>query len=475
MAFIKLLAKVKFSTPLKAASPPPRTAAGALMQEIYYNNGQVAFDKHGYSLYNQLMFIDQVNIFVKSGKGGDGMVHFRREKYEPRGGPDGGDGGKGGDVIFEVKSTLNSLSKFRPNERFEAEPGKGGGSAQKTGRNGKDRIIHIPPGTIIYDAETGDLLGDLTEPGQQLVICKGGRGGRGNQHFATSRNQAPRTAERGEPHEEKALRLELKLIADIGIIGLPNAGKSTLLSALTNAKPKIGDYPFTTLEPNLGVAKIDDDTTVVLADIPGLIEGAHEGAGLGHDFLRHVQRTRVLIHMIDGLSEDPLADFSQINSELSLFDPKLGSKPQVVVLNKIDQPDVQARLKEIQASFKKKKLELITASAMARTNTREVLIRAYQKLQELPSEAGEEEALPVYKPDVDPNQFEIHREDGDKWRVSGVAIERAAKMTYWEHYGSIRRFQRLMQKLGVDEALREAGVHEGDTVYIGDFELEWQD
>lgn len=421
------------------------------------------------------MFIDQVNIHVKSGKGGDGMVHFRREKYEPRGGPDGGDGGKGGDVIFEVKPTLNSLSKFRSNERFEAEPGKGGGGAQMTGRNGKDLIIHVPPGTVIYDAETGALLGDLTESGQQLMICKGGRGGRGNQHFATSRNQAPRMAERGEPHEERLLRLELKLIADIGIIGLPNAGKSTLLSALTKAKPKIGDYPFTTLEPNLGVANIDDDTTVVLADIPGLIEGAHEGAGLGHDFLRHVQRTRVLIHMLDGLAEDPLADFSQINSELSLFDPKLSKKPQVVVLNKIDQPDVQARLKDIQASFKKKKMELVTASAMARANTREVLFAAYKLLQELPPEQIEEEALPVYKPDVDPNQFNIHREDGDKWRVSGVAIERAAKMTYWEHYGSVRRFQRLMQKLGVDDALREAGVQEGDTVHIGDFELEWQD
>ncbi|WP_345326533.1 Obg family GTPase CgtA [Candidatus Villigracilis proximus] len=213
----------------------------------------------------------------------------------------------------------------------------------------------MPPGTVIYDAETGVLLGDLTTPGQQLLVCKGGRGGLGNQHYATSRNQAPRTAERGEPHEEKMIRLELKLIADIGIIGLPNAGKSTLLGALTNAKPKIGDYPFTTLEPNLGVANIDDDTTVVMADIPGLIEGAAEGAGLGHDFLRHIQRTRVLIHMVDGLSEDPLADYSQINSELALFDPKLATKPQIVAINKIDQPDVQERLKEIKASFKKKK------------------------------------------------------------------------------------------------------------------------
>ncbi len=421
------------------------------------------------------MFIDQVNIHVKSGKGGDGMVHFRREKFVPLGGPDGGDGGKGGDVIFEVKLTLNTLSAFRQNEKFAAAPGKNGGGSQMTGRGAEDLIIYVPPGTVIYDAETGALLGDLTGPDQRLTVCKGGRGGRGNQHFVNSRNQAPRTAERGEPHEEKKLRLELKLIADIGIIGLPNAGKSTLLSALTNAKPKIGAYPFTTLEPNLGVANIDDDTTVVMADIPGLIEGAAEGAGLGHDFLRHIQRTRVLIHMIDGQSEDPLADFSQINTELSLFDTKLGKKPQIVVLNKIDQPDVQEKLKEITTSFKKKKIELITASAMARTHTRDILISAYKLLQELPAEVLEVEALPVYKPDVDPNQFEVTQEENGDWRITGVAIERAAKMTYWEHDGSIRRFQKLMIHLGVDKALRNAGIQEGETVYIGDFELEWQD
>jgi GTP-binding protein len=420
------------------------------------------------------MFIDQVNIHVKSGKGGDGMVHFRREKFVPLGGPDGGDGGRGGNVIFEVRATLNTLSAFRQNEKFAADPGKNGGGSEMTGRGGKDLIIPVPPGTIIYDAETGALLGDLTTAGQQLLVCKGGRGGLGNQHFATSRNQAPRMAERGEPHEEKLLRLELKLIADIGIIGLPNAGKSTLLAALTNAKPKIGAYPFTTLEPNLGVANIDDDTTVVMADIPGLIEGAADGAGLGHDFLRHIQRTRVLIHMIDGLADDPLADFSQINNELSLFDTKLATKPQIVVLNKIDQPDVQERLKKIKASFKKQKVELMTASAMARTNTRDILIAAYRKLGEMPVEVLDE-TIPVYKPDVDPNLFEITQENEDKWRVTGIAIERSAKMTYWEHDGSVRRFQKLMQKIGVDKALNEAGIQEGDTVYVGDFELEWKE
>jgi GTP-binding protein len=422
-----------------------------------------------------IMFTDQVEIHVRSGKGGDGMVHFRREKYVPRGGPDGGDGGKGGDVVFEVKLTLNTLSSFRPNQRFKAEDGVKGGPSQMSGRYGNDLVIPVPPGTVIFDADTGELIGDLTGDGQRLMVCKGGRGGRGNQHFATSRNQAPRTAEKGEPYEEKRLRLELKLIADIGLIGVPNAGKSTLLTSLTNAKPKIAPYPFTTLEPNLGVAEIDVNTTVVLADIPGLIEGASTGAGLGHDFLRHIQRTRVLVHILDGLSEDPIADYSQINTELSLFDPNLGKKPQIVALNKIDQPDVQEKLTNLQKQFKKKKVEFMTISALARTNTRELLIKAYQILQETPIPEVVEMPVPVYKPKEDPREFEITREGANEWRISGIAIERAAKMTYWEHDGSVRRFQKVLDTLGIKDALRKAGVQDGDTVSIDEFELEWQE
>jgi GTP-binding protein len=403
------------------------------------------------------------------------MVHFHREKFVPRGGPDGGDGGKGGDVIFEVKSTLNTLAAFRQNQKFRAEDGANGGPSQMTGRSGKDLIIYVPPGTVLFDADTGELIGDLTEPGQQLTVLKGGRGGRGNQHFATARNQVPRTAEKGEPAQEKHIKLELKLIADIGLIGVPNAGKSTLLSVLTNARPKIAPYPFTTLEPNLGVANIDDNTTVVLADIPGLIEGASEGAGLGHDFLRHIQRTRVLIHLLDGLSEDPVADYSQINSELSLFDPNLAKKPQLVALNKIDQPEVQERLAEIQKNFKTLDVDFMTISALARTNTRDLLLKAYQKLEETPPAEEVELPLPVYKPKEDPREFTVRREGANEWRVSGVAIERAASMTYWQHDGSVRRFQKIMETLGVDEALRKAGVQEGDTVAIGEFELEWQE
>ena len=421
------------------------------------------------------MFIDQVVIHVRSGKGGDGMVHFHREKFVPQGGPDGGDGGKGGDVNFEVKPTLNTLSSFRPNQKFRAEDGAKGGPSQMTGRNGKDLIISVPPGTLLFDADTGELIGDLTKPGEKLVVLRGGRGGRGNQHFATSRNQVPRTAEKGEPAQERRIRLELRLIADIGLIGVPNAGKSTLLSALTNAKPKIAPYPFTTLEPNLGVANIDEHTTVVLADIPGLIEGASHGAGLGHEFLRHIQRTRVLIHLLDGLSEDPVADYSQINSELSLFDPNLANKPQIVALNKIDQPEVRDRLAEIERKFKNLTVEFLTISALARTNTRELLLQAYRTLQEAPPVEEAKAALPVYKPKEDPREFVVTREGAHEWRISGVSIERAASMTYWQHDGSVRRFQKIMETLGVDEALRQAGVQEGDTVAIGEFELEWQE
>ena len=421
------------------------------------------------------MFTDQVEIHIRSGKGGDGMVHFHREKFIPRGGPDGGDGGKGGDVIFEVRTTLNTLASFRQNQKFKAEEGVRGGPSQMSGRYGKDLVIPVPPGTILFDADSGEIIGDLTQPNQRLIICKGGRGGRGNQHFATSRNQAPRTAERGAPNEEKRLRLELKLIADIGLIGVPNAGKSTLLSVLTNARPKIAPYPFTTLEPNLGVAEIDVNASVVLADIPGLIEGASHGAGLGHDFLRHIQRTRVLIHLLDGLSEDPFADYSQINSELALFDPNLAKKPQIVALNKIDQPDVQEKLPALQKQFKKLKVELMTISALTRANTRELLVKAYQILQETPELESFEAPLPVYKAKEDPREFVIAREGAREWRVTGIGIERSAKMTYWEHDGSIRRFQKIMETLGIDKALREAGVEEGDTVAIGEFELEWQE
>ncbi|MBN2387189.1 MAG: GTPase ObgE [Anaerolineales bacterium] len=421
------------------------------------------------------MFVDTAEIEVRSGKGGDGMVHFRREKYVPRGGPDGGDGGRGGDVILEVRPSLTTLFPFRNRARYVAQEGKGGGSQDRTGHGGETLVIYVPAGTIVYDAVSGELIGDLTAPGQRLVVCKGGRGGRGNTRFKNAIHQAPRTAERGEPGEEKRLRLELKLIADIGIVGVPNAGKSTLLSVLTNARPKIAAYPFTTLEPNLGVAEVDDETTVVLADIPGLIEGASQGVGLGFEFLRHVQRTRVLIHLLDGLSTDPLADYSQINTEMALFDPALAQKPQLVAVNKADQPEVQERWIDFQKQFKKKNVPVVLVSALARTGVRDLLLAAAGKLAETPTLEEVAPPMPVYRPVEDPRLFQIRRESDGGWRVSGVSIERAAAMTFWEHDGSVRRFQKLMEHLGVDAALEDAGAQEGDTVYVGEFELEYQE
>ncbi len=420
-----------------------------------------------------MLFIDEAKIHVRAGKGGDGMVHFRREKFVPRGGPDGGDGGKGGDVVLEVAPTLNTLSAFRHKTRFRAQDGSRGGPNNRTGKSADDLVILVPPGTVVYREPGGELVGDLLAPGQRLVVARGGRGGRGNARFASARNQAPRIGEKGEPAEDTDLRLELKLIADIGIVGVPNAGKSTFLSAVTNAKPKIAPYPFTTLTPNLGVAELDLDTTLVLADIPGLIEGAHQGAGLGDAFLRHIQRTRVLIHLLDGLSDDPLADYGQINSEMALFDPGLAHKPQIVALNKMDLPDVQARWPEVEAKLQGLGVQPVSISAVAGSNVRQLLYRAAELLAQAP-EAPEYEATPVYRYETDPEAFEV--EHGDEgWRVKGEAIERAAAMTYWEYDQSVRRFQRILQALGVEEALRSAGVKPGETVFIGEHELEWQD
>lgn len=419
------------------------------------------------------MPFDEAEIFVQSGRGGDGMVHFHREKYKPRGGPDGGDGGRGGSVIFEVNPKINTLFDFRHRSRFVADNGKRGGPNNMSGKAAKDLIVPVPPGTLIFDAGSGDLLGDLVEGHQQLIIAKGGRGGRGNQHFATSRNQTPRMAEKGEPEEAKTLRLELKLIADVGIVGVPNAGKSSLLSVVSNAKPKIANYPFTTLTPNLGVAKLDTDTILVLADIPGLIEGAHQGVGLGFSFLRHIQRTRVLIHVLDGLSEDPISDFSQINSEMALFDEKISEKPQIVVFNKMDLPFVRERWEEVEKILSELGYEVLPISTVTHENVDVLLWRAVELLKSAP-EPEPVELMPVYRAVEDPNAFQIQKTE-EGWQVSGKAIERAAKMTYWEHRESVRRFQRLMEHIGLDEALRKAGVTEGDSVIIGEFVLEWQE
>ncbi len=420
------------------------------------------------------MFLDEVCIRVVSGKGGDGIVHFRREKYVPRGGPDGGNGGKGGDVIFEASRELSTLSKFRYQKLFKAENGRPGGGSNKTGASGKDLILPVPCGTLVYDQESAYLLGDLVEVGQRLIVGSGGRAGRGNARFANARNQAPRMAERGEPGKERGLRLELRLIADVGIIGVPNAGKSTLLAAVTRAQPKIAPYPFTTLYPNLGVAELNTDVQLVLADIPGLIEGAHQGAGLGSRFLRHIQRTKVIIHLIDGSSSDPIADFSQVNTELALFDQKLAQKPQIVAVNKIDIPQVAEAWPVFDRRFKALGLTPCAISALARIGLQTLLWAAHRELVELEPEEREEE-LPVYRVEEDPRNFKITRDPDGAWRVSGQAIERAAAMTYWEYDEAVHRFQHILEQLGVEQALREAGAVDRETVRIGEYELEWQD
>lgn len=419
------------------------------------------------------MAFDEVKIYVRSGDGGDGMMAFRREKYVPRGGPSGGDGGSGGDVVLHVNPKLSTLSAFQRKVHFRAEDGKRGGSSNKTGASAPSLVIEVPPGTVVRDAETDMVLADLVKPHAEFAVVRGGRGGRGNARFASSSNQAPRVAEKGEPGEEKWIVFELKMIADVGLVGVPNAGKSTLLSVVSNAKPKIAAYPFTTLEPNLGVV-VYDDQELIFADIPGLIEGAHMGVGLGHSFLRHVQRTRLLVHLLDGSGEDPLADFSQINSELALYDERLGERPQIVVFNKMDLPDAQERWPDIQAALMKRGVEAIPTSAVTQDNVRELVQRVFQTAAGLPETDIEPVVdLPVYELEDDDQAFEVVMEGDGEYRVNGRRIERAAAMTYWDYEEAVIRFQKILETLGVSRSLEKAGIQVGDTVYIGDFELEW--
>lgn len=418
--------------------------------------------------------IDEAKIFVRSGDGGDGLIHFRREKYVPRGGPAGGDGGHGGSVVLVVNPKLSTLLSFQQRTHFKADSGSRGGSNNKTGATADDLIIEVPPGTLVRDAETDALLGDLVTADDRLVVVKGGRGGRGNARFKSASRQAPRVAERGEPGEERWLKLELKLIADVGLVGVPNAGKSTLLSVISNARPKIAPYPFTTLEPNLGVITMGDRDLVV-ADIPGLIEGAHMGIGLGHAFLRHVQRTRLLVHLLNGESPDPLADYNQIMVELSLYDEQLGEKPQIIVYNKMDLPDAEARWEQVRADMKKRGITPLAISAATQQGVQTLVNEIFRVYDTLPvaeplSEAAE---IPVYDMPEDDFVFEIKREGQGVYRVTGKRIERAAAMTYWDYDEAVARFQSILETLGITKALEEAGVEVGDTVFIGDYELEW--
>jgi GTPase len=419
-------------------------------------------------------YFDEARLTIQAGNGGDGIVSFRREKFIPAGGPAGGDGGRGGSVFFICDPNMNTLLIFQHKRNYAADKGKSGGRNNMSGKSGPDLEIKVPPGTVIRDALTDEVLGDITDTKQRLMIAKGGHGGKGNQHFASSRNQAPRIAEKGEPGEIREVKLELKLIADIGIVGVPNAGKSTYLAAVSAAKPKIANYPFTTLTPNLGVAELGNYDTIVLADIPGLIEGAHMGAGLGFAFLRHIQRTRVLIHIVDGTSSNPMGDFGQILTELSLFDEEILKKPMIVAFNKMDVPEAAEKWPAFKKEIESKGYEIMQISAAGRLGTRELMLRASQLLDEAPA-APSFETLPIYRPEPGPEAYAIHQESAGIWRVTGQKIERAAQMTYWEHDDSAHRFQKIMEALGIRKALTAAGIKEGDTVIIGEAELEWSD
>ncbi|MBA2275171.1 MAG: GTPase ObgE [Chloroflexi bacterium] len=425
------------------------------------------------------MFLDHVSLTVTAGGGGDGAATFRREAHVPRGGPDGGDGGRGGSVHLVVDPGHTTLGDYRFKHHFRAPGGGKGERSRRHGKAGRDLRLSVPPGTVVFDDASGDLLADLVATGQRLMVARGGRGGLGNTHFATATHQTPRHAQRGEPGEERRIRLELRLIADIGLVGLPNAGKSTLLGALTRADPRIADYPFTTLEPNLGVLDLEsrdpeDIRRPTIADLPGLIEGASDGAGLGHAFLRHVQRTRVLGHVVDLGARDPEYDLDVIREELRLHDATLLDKPTLVIANKLDLPGAEERLARFRAARKADGLETVAVSARDGVGL-DGLIEALARL--LPDAAtlshpGEPAGVVVHRFSATDDGFVVEKV-ADGYRVRGRRIERLAAQTDFAREESAERFQRDMARMGVEQELVRAGVEPGDTVHIGISELEW--
>ncbi|WP_047981712.1 GTPase ObgE [Ornithinibacillus contaminans] len=424
------------------------------------------------------MFVDQVSVYVKAGDGGNGLVAYRREKYVPKGGPAGGDGGDGGDVVFKVDEGLNTLMDFRYNRHFKAKRGENGMSKGQHGRNASPLIVPVPPGTTVIDEDTGQVLADLTIHEQEAVIVKGGRGGRGNTRFASPRNPAPDFAENGEPGEERTIKVELKLIADVGLVGFPSVGKSTLLSVVSAARPKIADYHFTTLAPNLGVVDTGDQRSFVLADLPGLIEGASEGVGLGHQFLRHVERTRVIIHVIDMAGtegRDPFDDYQKINSELREYDEKLMTRPQIIAANKMDMPGAEDNLERFKEQLGSD-IPVYPISALTKEGLRDILFAVADLLESIPKFAPqleETEETVVYRYQKEDKGFEITRDDDGAYVVSGPKIEKLFKMTDFNRDEAIRRFARQMRSMGVDEELRKRGAEDGDTIRILQFEFEF--
>lgn len=423
------------------------------------------------------MFTDYVKILVKSGDGGNGAVSFRREKYVAAGGPDGGDGGKGGDVYFFVNPDANTLIDFRFKKKFVAENGKNGEGNHRYGRSAEDLYIGVPMGTIIKDSETNEVLADLSKEEQKELIIPGGRGGKGNSHFATSTRQAPRFSQDGEKGIEKELVLELKLIADVGLLGFPNVGKSTFLSRTTSATPKIANYHFTTLEPNLGVVNSEYGDSFVIADIPGIIEGASEGIGLGIQFLRHIERTRLLLHVIDvsgSEGRNPIEDFNTINTELKQYSEKLAKKKQIIVANKIDAMQDETLYKELEKMAKENNIEIYKISAVTGEGINELLNRVVEVLKTLPKEELVEIKPRKLYTMEDKDEFTITKEDGI-FVVDGPAVQKIMRRVNLEDNESMYYFQKCLSELGVNEKLKEAGVKEGDTVRVVDWELEWYD
>ena len=424
------------------------------------------------------MFTDYVKIIAKAGNGGNGAISFRREKYVAAGGPDGGDGGKGGDIYFEVDPDSNTLIDFRYNKKFKAENGKNGEGAHKFGKSGEDLYIKVPIGTIVRDAKTNRVLADLSHEGQKELILAGGRGGKGNSHFATSTRQAPRFAQDGEKGEEKELILELKLLADVGLIGFPNVGKSTFLSMTTSATPKIADYHFTTLEPNLGVVKTEYGDSFVIADIPGIIEGASEGTGLGLQFLRHIERTRLLLHVIDvsgSEGRNPVQDFNTISEELKKYSEKLSERTQIIVANKVDILQDENLYKELEKTAKEHNMEIFKISAATGDGIPELLKHVSEILKTLPKEdLIETENEKVYTLDNKDDEYIIEKEEG-KFVIKGEAVERIMRRVNIEDNESLYYFQKSLDNLGVNEKLKKMGIQEGDIVKIDDYELEWED
>lgn len=425
------------------------------------------------------MFTDYAKIIIKSGDGGNGAVSFRREKYVAAGGPDGGDGGRGGSIYFIVDPDSNTLVDFRFKKKFKAENGKNGEGARRYGKSGEDLYVKVPIGTLIKDAETGKIIADLSHKGQKELILPGGRGGKGNSHFATSTRQAPRFSQDGEKGIEKEVILELKLLADVGLIGFPNVGKSTFLSKTTSATPKIADYHFTTLEPNLGVVKNDYGESFVIADIPGIIEGASNGTGLGLQFLRHIERTRLLLHVIDvsGIEgRNPVDDLKTINEELKSYSEKLSKRKQIIVANKIDSMQDENLYNDLEKLAKKNNIEIFKISAVTGEGISELLKRVSQVLKELPKEElyDEVEDKKVYTLQEEQEGYTIKKEDGI-FVVDGPAVDRVMRRVNLEDNESMYYFQKCLDSLGVNQKLKEAGVQEGDTVNICGWELEWYD